>query len=97
MAHACRRDAAWRRPHNCPICFGLRAVPETFGTWGQATKEIIEQIGKKIADTIGESRSLSFVRQRINIEIQRGKAISVLETFKSSKGLDEVFYVLRST
>ena len=69
---------------------------ETFGTWGQAAKEIIGQIGKKIGDTTGESRSLSFLRQRISIEIQRGNAISALGAFKWSKRLDEVFYVFRS-
>ena len=67
---------------------------ETFGTWGQAAKEIIGQIGKKIGDTTGESRSLSFLRQRISIEIQRGNAISVLGTFKWSKGLNRFFTFL---
>ena len=57
---------------------GPRAVQKP--PMGPAAKEIIGQIGKKIGDTTGESRSLSFSRQRISIEIQRGDAVSVYGT-----------------
>ena len=76
--------------HFHPLAF------ETFGTWVQAAKEIIGQIGKKIGHTTGESRSLSFSCQRIGTGIQRSNAVSVLRSFKCLKGLDEVFHVLCS-
>ena len=69
---------------------------ETFGSWGQSAVEIIGQIGRRIGEETGEPRSLSFLRQRISIEIQRGNASFVLGTFKFNKGLDEIFYVIRA-
>ena len=69
---------------------------ETFGNRGQSAVEIIGQIGRRIGEETGETRSLSFLRQRIRIEIQRGNATSVLGTFKFNKGLDEIFHVLRA-
>ena len=69
---------------------------ETFGSWGQSAVEIIGQIGRRIGEETGEPRSLSFLRQRISIEIQRGNATSLLGTFKFNKGPDEIFYVFRA-
>ena len=69
---------------------------ETFGSWGQSAVEIIGQIGRRIGEETGEPRSLSFLRQRISIEIRRGNAASVFGTFKFNKGLDEIFGVLRA-
>ena len=69
---------------------------ETFGSWGQSAVEIIGQIGRRIGEETGEPRSLSFLRQRISIEIQLGNATSVLGTFNFNKGLAEIFYVLRA-
>ena len=76
------------RYYFCPLAF------ETFGTWGEQAKELITDIGKRIADQTGERRSVEFLRQKISIEIQRGNAASVFGTLPSSRGLDQIFYVL---
>ena len=69
---------------------------ETFGSWGQSAVEVIGQIRRRIGEETGEPKSLSFLRRRISIEIQRGNATSLLGTFKFNKGLDEIFYVFRA-
>jgi hypothetical protein len=42
----------------------------------------------------GEKRATELLRQRISIEIQRGNAASILNTYSDTRGLDEIFYVL---
>ena len=56
---------------NSPVAF------ETFGPWGPMTRDLISTIGRKITERSGEKRASHFLRQRINIEIQRGSATSV--------------------
>ena len=53
---------------------------ETFGSWGQHGWELVEWVGSKIAQSTGELRATTFLRQRISIGIQRGNAASVLGT-----------------
>ena len=53
---------------------------ETFGSWGQHGWELVEWVGSKIAQSTGELRATTFLRQRISIAIQRGNAASVLGT-----------------
>jgi hypothetical protein len=69
---------------------------ETFGPWGPECKLLIGEIGRKITERTGEKRSSEFLRQRISIEIQRGNAACVFGTHKASRGLDEIYYVLRA-
>ena len=64
---------------------------ETFGSLGHSAVEIIGQIGRRIGEETGEPRSLSCLRQRISLEIQRGNATSVLGTFKFNKDLSAVY------
>ena len=47
---------------------------ETFGSWGQHGWELVEWVGSKIAQSTGELRATTFLRQRISIAIQRGNA-----------------------
>jgi len=56
-------------------------VVKTFGAWGQEAAELIEAIGRRMFVAIQESRSTFFLRQRVDIAIQRGNALSVLGTF----------------
>ena len=69
---------------------------ETFGTWGPSATELLEAIGRKMADQSGESRSAQFLKQRISVDIQRGNCYCVLGTVKESRGLDEIFHILDS-
>ena len=69
---------------------------ETFGTWGPSATDLLEAVGRKMAEQSGESRSVQFFKQRISIDIQRGNCYCVLGTVKESRGLDEIFYILDS-
>ena len=68
---------------------------ETFGSWGKEAIGLINKIGKKLADQTGEQRSTAFLIQKIGIELQRGNASSILGTFATTRGLDELFYILK--
>jgi hypothetical protein len=66
------------------------------GPWGDDAKKIINEIGQKIQKITNESRSTSYLSQRISIAVQRGNAASVLETIEDSSNdkLEEIFYIL---
>ncbi|GAV01296.1 hypothetical protein RvY_12033 [Ramazzottius varieornatus] len=49
----------------CPVAF------ETFGAFGNAASSLIQQIGKRIEEATGETRSLTFLKQKLSIDIQR--------------------------
>ena len=68
---------------------------ETLGSWGTETCAIIKDIGRKLVAQTGEQRATCFLVQKISIELQRGNASSVLGTFPSSRGLEEIFYILK--
>jgi len=54
---------------------------ETFGVWGPEALAFSSEVGARLAAQTGESRSTSFLRQRIDIAIQRGNALAVRGTF----------------
>ena len=76
-------------------CFDFRPLGfETFGPAGTEAKKVVNFIGKLLQEKTGEKRSTQFLWQRLSVEVQRGNAISVLETVPPSRGFDEIFYVL---
>jgi hypothetical protein len=66
------------------------------GPWGDEAKKIINEIGQKIQKITNESRSTSYLSQRISIAVQRGNAASVLGTTEDSSNdkLEEIFNIL---
>src|SRR5271163_2285748 len=50
---------------------------ETFGSWGPEATAFISDLGRRVASISGETRSLMFLRQRIDIALQRGNSASV--------------------
>ena len=54
---------------------------ETFGAWGPEALAFSSEVGARLAVGTGESRSTSFLRQRIDVAIQRGNALAVRGTF----------------
>ena len=54
---------------------------ETLGTWGPSALAICAEIGGRIAAATGDVRSYSFLRQRIDIAIQKGNAAAIVGTF----------------
>ena len=57
---------------------------ETLGAWGPAAIEICSEIGGRISRCTGDVRSSFFLRQRLDIAIQKGNAASVLGTIHDS-------------
>jgi len=57
---------------------------ETFGSWGPQAMALVAELGRRIMLVTGEPRSTEFLRQRIDIALQRGNAASVLGTLVSN-------------
>ena len=55
---------------------------ETLGSWGESASELCRDLGARLARVTGEARSLMFLKQRISVAIQRGNAISVVNTYR---------------
>ena len=51
---------------------------ETLGVFGPTTKIIIQEIGRRIAEKTGDEREAMWLKQRLNIAVQRGNAASIL-------------------
>ena len=56
---------------------------------------LITKIGGRLAERTGELRSTDFLRQRISVEIQRHNSMCIFGTLPTSRGLDEIFYLVR--
>jgi hypothetical protein len=68
------------------IIAGVDFVPfaiETSGVWGNEALSLVTEIGRRLSDINNDSRSTSFLRQRISVAVQRGNAFCVLGTFPS--------------
>ena len=51
---------------------------------------------KKLVDQSEEQRATLSLSEKINIELQRGNAFSVLGTFPYSRRLDDIFNILKT-
>ncbi len=68
---------------------------ETMGPWGEECRKLIDEIGRMLKETTGETKAKSFLTQRISIANQRGNAASVLGTAaKDTEKFDEIYYVI---
>jgi hypothetical protein len=59
---------------------------ETLGAWGPSALELCADIGGRTAAITGDVRAGSFLRQRLDIAIQRGNAAAVVGTFPVAGG-----------
>jgi len=50
---------------------------ETFGVHGREAKSLIVELGCRISLISGETCSTAFLRQRLDIAMQRGNAVSL--------------------
>ena len=64
---------------------------ETYGAWGTLGHKLIKDIGKKLKEATGESRSTFFLTQRISMAVQRGNSSCILNTVPPSMGLESIF------
>ncbi|XP_037027835.1 uncharacterized protein LOC119068371 [Bradysia coprophila] len=67
---------------------------ETLGPWGPHCKKFVSDLGKRISELTHEKRATLYLKQRLSIDVQRGNAISVLNTLPSTSSLEEVFYLI---
>ena len=65
-------------------CIFVPVAIETLGSWGPDASELISEIGRRITSVNGDVRATSFLRQRLDITIQRGNALAVRGTFLDS-------------
>jgi len=56
---------------------------ETFVAWGPEAIAFVSELGRRIAIVTGELRSTLYLRQTIDIALQRGNSASVLGTLSS--------------
>jgi hypothetical protein len=52
---------------------------ETLGAWGSGALELVRDLGTRIALTTGDLRATTFLRQRLDVAIQRGNAEQFVE------------------
>ena len=53
---------------------------ESSGCWSEASLRTVKDIGRRISARTGDTRETTFLLQRLSIAVQRGNALSVLET-----------------
>ena len=53
---------------------------ETLGVWGPQAWDFVSELGRRIAVVSGDVHSTTFLRQRIDVTLQRGNAASILGT-----------------
>jgi len=61
---------------------------ETLGVWGPSALEVCAEIGGRIANKTGDTRSFAFLKQRLGIAVQRGNAAAVIGTVPFRKCVD---------
>ena len=54
---------------------------ETLGTWGSAAITFVNELGRRISAVTGDQRAISFLKQRLEMAVQRGNDAAVLGTF----------------
>ena len=59
---------------------------ETSGVFGPSTKNIVYEIGKRISEKTGDKRETIWLKQRLNIAIQKGNALSIISSAKHMTG-----------
>jgi len=62
---------------------------ETLGVWGPEAISLVGELGRRTAALTGEPRSAAFLRQRIDIALQRGNAASIMGTLQHFRLPDE--------
>jgi hypothetical protein len=66
---------------------------ETLGGWGPGALSLSSELGNRIAAKTGDSRSTSFLRQRLDVVVQRGNAASVPGTMSGAEYSSETDFV----
>ena len=71
--------------------FFVPIAVETFGAFGEEARCFFNDLDRRIGEVTKESRSFSFLIQRVSVAIQRGNAACVLGTSSDMSALDDIF------
>jgi len=64
---------------------------ETLGPFGEEAMSLVDELGRRLHLSTGETRSRSFLIQRLSIDIQRGNTAAVLGTILISSDFILIF------
>jgi hypothetical protein len=67
---------------------------ETLGPWSNDALSLLDELGKLLSNTTGTPQAKTYLKQRINIAIQRGNPASVIGTVPLSSTFKELFDLL---
>ena len=60
-------------------------VIETSGSWNEKAIETIQEIGRRMTTATNDPNETMYLFQRLSVAIQRGKAVSFLNTFQEER------------
>ncbi len=63
---------------------------ETLGAWGKSAASFLKELGSKLIETTRDPTAVSFLFQRLSVEIQSGIAHSIYVSCPQSEELDEL-------
>jgi hypothetical protein len=66
---------------------------ETCGSFGPDSRSFLQDLGHRLRMATGETRSFSFLLQRMSVAIQTGNAVSVLGTLPTNSDCDNDLFV----
>ena len=64
---------------------------EILGSWGQMGLNFIKELGLRVTTVTKENSATSFLFQALSLAIQRGNAISIMNTVPNMRELEELF------
>ena len=62
------------------LTFHLLVILYTWGVLGKEAKELLQEVGHRVMEESGDTRSYGYRLQRISVAIQHGNAAVVLGT-----------------
>ena len=63
---------------------------ETSGVFGETTKLLVSEIGRRMTETTGERRETLWLEQRLGLAVQRGNAHSILTAVRDKYEAEQV-------
>ena len=70
-----------QRYSDIPSCYVLEPVAvETLGAIGESSWKVLRDLARRVELQSGEKRAFAFLRQRLDVAVQRGNAACVLES-----------------
>ena len=80
-------------PNSYTLMFFIPVAVETLGSFGPGAAELVTSLGRRLVEFSGDPRSAFFLKQRIDVAVQRGNVLSVLGTFPSAVRSADISFV----